>query len=124
MTTLTINNGILSLNDDPPSVPAYLHPVPQGMAAILLRDAGSPRWTEHWCVASAYVDETEEATPLEVEAYNACHDIEMLSVVDDIPEPISIHDQDIWAECQDDVDHDFYMEAGVELDFDRDLLAA
>lgn len=125
MTTLTVKaNALLSITDDPPSIPAYLHPVPSGMAVILLREAGNPRFCEHWCVASAYVDEAEEATPLEVEAYLAYHDAEILPFVDDVPEPVSIHDQEIWSECHDDVDDiDFFMEAGIELDFEHDLAA-
>lgn len=81
------------------------------MAMVQTRNVHDVNYVDHFCVASAYWDEAEEASDLEVESYLNKRQIEMLSDVDDTPEPIAVHDQDIWQECvageYDDFVHEF-----------------
>ncbi len=68
------------------------------LTSVLTRKRGEPRYVEHVCVASAYWDEAEEATDYETEAYRSNRGVELLDL-NDVPEPINVHDQDIWLEC-------------------------
>jgi len=102
MTTLTLNQPVTLRNilddDFEPSIPSFMeHSF--GHASILVRHKDDLHFTEQWCEVGGYIHGANSATDVDLEAYNHEHDVAMLETIDELPEPISVHDQDVWLEC-------------------------
>lgn len=104
MKTLTLTDFYMTTNEIIertvfcPSIPRYMESS-LSMAAILTRNVGEIFYNEVWCDVGTYCDYADSATDFEMEAYFASHTTNTLDHIDDVPEPINVHDQDVWLAC-------------------------
>ena len=106
MTTLTMKSNmtiaqIISRTTPVPHVPYFMEGTIGG-GAILVRDINEPFYTEHWLSTNVFIGGFEPANDAVLSAY--FDDVPYIDFGDvaeafsDIPEPISVHDQDVWLE--------------------------
>lgn len=107
MTTMTAKDlthavgDPLTRMDFEPSIPRFMEAA--GVCSVLVRNYGDFGWDERWVNTSGFVTEAIEASDIEVERYLSLHDADDLLFVDDLPEPISCHDADLWDSCNEDL---------------------
>lgn len=118
MTTLTMKNTmtidqIISRATPSPHFPYFMEGTIGG-GAILVRNFNEPFYTERWVTTNVFISELEPANDAVMSAY--FDDVPYIDFGDvaeafsDIPEPISIHDQDVWYELIEGEHEEFVRE--------------
>jgi hypothetical protein len=94
------------VHDFRPDIPAFLD-AKKNAHAFLFRTKNQRFFEERWVNVTSYIDETNVASDIDLESYGMYHDIDLIESMPDLPEPIAIHDRDIWLECTENEYSDF-----------------
>lgn len=82
--------------DFEPSIPAFMEA--RGVCAVLVRPKGRLYFDERWVKTGGFVTEAIPASEFQTQMY-ANYGEEVFDELADVPEPIAVHDEDVWMEC-------------------------
>ena len=109
MTTMTLkNHATKRLSPPDPLVPAYMEAA--GIAGILVRHTNDLAYSPRIIETSGFSTCAEPATPADMCRYIEARDNitfdDDLDLIEAMPAPIDIHDQEIWMDCNEE-DEDY-----------------